>query len=73
MNDDLEAWLALQTKQVNQNVTIVTRGEHDGPLLHISPDNGIKTLFLDYLRIEQIRMSCLCLEYVCLGISLVLY
>lgn len=37
MNDDLEAWLALQTKQVNQNVTIVTRGEHDGPLLHISP------------------------------------
>ena len=42
MNDDLEAWLALQTKQVNRNVTIVTRGEHDGPLLHISPDNGIK-------------------------------
>ena len=42
MNDDLEAWLALQTKQVNRNVTIVTRGENDGPLLHISPDNSIK-------------------------------
>ena len=40
--DELEAWLQLQTKQVQQNVEVIHRTEADGPLLHLSADGNIK-------------------------------
>ena len=40
--DELEAWLQLQTKQVQQNVEVIHRTETDGPLLHLSADGNIK-------------------------------
>ena len=51
--DELEAWLQLQTKQVQQNVEVIHRTEADGPLLHLSADGNIKNftpLIRYYLR-----------------------
>ena len=42
MNADYERWLELQTKQVIANITPLVRKEDDLPLLHLSPENGIK-------------------------------
>ena len=54
--DELEAWLQLQTKQVQQNVEVIHRTETDGPLLHLSADGNIKN-FTPRLEAKECERS----------------
>lgn len=64
--DELEAWLQLQTKQVQQNVEVIHRTEADGPLLHLSADGNIKN-FTPRLPEKRGRNDVLSVPRVCVS------